>query len=60
MATDSRGFLRQATEVSAFNLGSPVKSMDAFLRNLRNLWFFLAEAEQLQPTNLTMARIQEA
>jgi len=31
----------------SLNLCSSVKSVDVFLRNLRNLWFSLAKAEQL-------------
>ncbi len=35
--------------VSRRDLCSSVKSVDVFLRNLRNLWFFLAKAESLRP-----------
>ena len=58
MATDFRGFLRgqavsNGSEPGAFsrfllNLCQFVKSVDVFLRNLRNLWFSLAEAERLR------------
>ncbi len=43
MATDSRGFLRR----QAAKQRKRARSICAHLRNLRNLWFFLAEAEQL-------------